>query len=226
MIPKPKYCEQNWLDMKPANGGRMCGQCQKKIIDFSKMKWEAIETIQEANNNAVCGMYHSKQLDNWGREVPKNNFNKVAASTALILSLNCIDNFSAQSNTSNANNKSTYVSGIVKSKSKKGVIESAQFITVFLNGTQCATTTSDDGYYILNISNYIDTINELEIIFKAVGLKELRIKLDKVNSDFANINPILEENLNTLEPIIFYVKKPTLKDHIRRQWYRWFHRDE
>ncbi len=120
MIPKPKHCEQNWLDMKPTDGGRMCGQCQKKITDFSKMKWVEIEKLQAEFNNELCGMYNPKQLDNWGREVPKNSFNKVAASTALILSLNCTDTILAQSDSLKVNVKNTWVTGTVKSKTKKG----------------------------------------------------------------------------------------------------------
>jgi hypothetical protein len=226
MIPKPKHCEQNWLDMKPANGGRLCGQCQKKIIDFSKMKWAEIEAIQEANNNDVCGMYHSKQLDHWGREVPKTNFNKVAASTALILSLNGIDNVSAQSDTSKAKNKSLYISGVVKSKSSKGAIEDAAFVTIFLKGTNCATTSFNDGYYVLDISNYIDTIKEPELVFKAIGLKELRVKLESSKNDFLKFNPILDETFTELGPTMFYVESPTLKNRIKWKLRKWFGRNK
>jgi len=69
--PKPRHCGQNWLEMQPVEGGRMCGQCEKKITDFSKMRWSAIEAIQQQNNNTVCGMYHPKQLEHWGKEIPK-----------------------------------------------------------------------------------------------------------------------------------------------------------
>jgi hypothetical protein len=196
-------------------------QCQKKIIDFSKMKWAEIEAIQEANHNAVCGMYHPKQIDNWGREVPKNNFNKVAASAALILSLNSIDNVSAQSDSSNTKNKSLYISGVVKSKSKKGAVEAASFVTIFLNGTQYATTSFNDGYYMLSISNFKDTIKEPELVFKAFGFRELRVKLELSKSNFLRLNPILEETFIELGPTMYYVERPTLKNRIKWKLRKW-----
>jgi len=63
-ITKPKYCGQNWLEMQPTDGGRICGQCDKVIVDFSKMSWTEIEQLQRQNNNAVCGMYNPDATKN------------------------------------------------------------------------------------------------------------------------------------------------------------------
>ena len=86
-IPKPKHCNQHWLEMQPTDSGRICGQCQKHIVDFSKMKWAEIEAIQRANNNTVCGMYSNKQLKYWGQEVPCSQLSKSLTTAALLLSL-------------------------------------------------------------------------------------------------------------------------------------------
>ena len=79
-ILKPNHCDQNWLEMTPTNGGRICEKCNKRIVDFSKMNWAQIERIQNQNNNAVCGMYNHKQLENWGHELPtfSNSIKKAA----------------------------------------------------------------------------------------------------------------------------------------------------
>lgn len=85
-IPKPKHCNQDWLDMKPTDGGRICGACEKTIVDFSRMKWKEIELIQTENGNSVCGMYTDRQLTHWGKE-PKRAFFKLPSATASSLIL-------------------------------------------------------------------------------------------------------------------------------------------
>ncbi len=42
---KPKHCGQNWLEMTPTENGRICRQCSKIIVDFSRKTWTEIETI-------------------------------------------------------------------------------------------------------------------------------------------------------------------------------------
>jgi hypothetical protein len=225
MIPKPKHCEQNWLDMKPANGGRMCGQCQKKIMDFSKMNWAEIEAVQAANNNTVCGMYNPKQLDNWGREIPKQTYSKVLVTSAMISTFT-LSKLIAQNDSLKSNKKEIWVTGEVKSKSEKGKIEEAFYVTVKLHGSNSATSTNENGFFCLKISYNQDSIKTLELVFDGFGLKEKRVKLDAL-SDKSEIkcNVVLEENFKELEPIMFYVGKPTLRDRVRRIWYRWFHID-
>ncbi|MGI4874930.1 MAG: hypothetical protein ACRYFX_27565 [Janthinobacterium lividum] len=55
-LPKPPPCHQNWLAMLPTRNGRLCGQCNKEIHDFSAMSWPAITQTQAAHGNALCGM--------------------------------------------------------------------------------------------------------------------------------------------------------------------------
>lgn len=74
--------------MKPTEGGRICGACDKKIVDFSKMSWKAIEQLQRQQNNAICGMYNLQQLVYWGQEIPGKflSFRKVAVTKGLAVS--------------------------------------------------------------------------------------------------------------------------------------------
>lgn len=85
MIPKPKHCQQNWLEMKKTDGGRICADCQKTIVDLTKKNWAEIESIHMNSSHPVCGMYTSRQLEYWGKEVP--SFSLSACSrTGLTLS--------------------------------------------------------------------------------------------------------------------------------------------
>lgn len=69
MIPEPRNCNQDWLKMEKTEGGRICGKCEQKMVDFSKMNWNEIERVH-AENPGQCGMYSQKQLNHWGYEPP------------------------------------------------------------------------------------------------------------------------------------------------------------
>ena len=88
-MQKPLNCNQDWSKMTPAEGGRICGSCEKLIVDFRKKSWKEIETKQSENNNSLCGVYSEKQLKHWGKEVPKSNFcSKSLLYASMILSMN------------------------------------------------------------------------------------------------------------------------------------------
>ncbi|WP_460501564.1 hypothetical protein, partial [Hymenobacter agri] len=87
MLPKPQPCGQSWLGMTPTANGRLCGQCDKEIYDFSGMSWPAIAQTQAAHGNALCGMYSPEQLKYWGQTPPPSTCTKLAAATTLALTL-------------------------------------------------------------------------------------------------------------------------------------------
>ena len=58
-IPHP--CTIAWDEMTPANGGRFCDHCQKKVIDFSNMTdSELLATISNSSGK-ICGRLHPAQ---------------------------------------------------------------------------------------------------------------------------------------------------------------------
>ena len=62
-IPKP--CSANWSRMTQEEKGRFCAQCQKTVIDFTKMSSEQIEDyINRNKEHAVCGRFKKNQLLN------------------------------------------------------------------------------------------------------------------------------------------------------------------
>lgn len=80
-IPSP--CHENWAAMTPAEKGRFCGVCQKKVHDFTNSSDTEIESILGSENN-VCGRARNTQLN---RElvVPKEkSIAWMAASAAVV----------------------------------------------------------------------------------------------------------------------------------------------
>ena len=174
-IPKPKHCLQNWLDMNHTNGGRICGQCDKKIVDFSKMSWIEIENLQRQNNNTVCGMYNQKQLDNWGQEIPthKDSLLKVAAITGLTISLT-LPTYAQTINTTD----SVVIKGkIIDEKDGEGL----PWAKVILKNSKVGTTTDIDGNFKLIVRSIptlplTDTleVNYIGYIKKQIILKDIK----------------------------------------------------
>src|SRR5690348_12627098 len=132
---KPKHCGQDWSDMKPTKGGRICGQCNKLIVDFSKMSWTEIEKIQLQNNNSVCGMYKPKQLDYWGQEIPRNNFGTLVTTTALAISLTATTQLVGQVVGRQDNSKRTILRGTVTGKTQAGSIDTLGYSSVMFKNT-------------------------------------------------------------------------------------------
>ena len=88
-MQKPQNCNQDWSKMTPAEGGKICGSCEKLIVDFRKKYWKEIETKQSKNHHSLCGVYSERQLKYWGKEVPKSNFcSKNLLYASIVLSMN------------------------------------------------------------------------------------------------------------------------------------------
>ena len=61
-IQKP--CSENFNTMTNIEGGKFCGTCQTKVVDFTKMSLNEIETYFK-NNSAqkICGLYNSRHTN-------------------------------------------------------------------------------------------------------------------------------------------------------------------
>lgn len=223
-LHKPKYCGQDWLDMKPADGGRLCGQCNKTIIDFSKMTWADIQKIQQQNNNSVCGMYNTQQLKYWGQEIPNpsNSIVKVASITGLTLFLAS----SVYSQTTQIS-VSLIISGKVIDKKTN---EELPFANVFLKNSKQVTTTDIEGNFKLVVKDISDSVYPDTLVVQYVGyftsqlvFEDLhKIKKDSNGRQQGELNLKLE--LQSGPVITYYVTKPTLRQKIKWRFKKWFGR--
>jgi CarboxypepD_reg-like domain len=227
-IPKPKYCGQNWLEMNPTDGGRICGQCDKKIVDFSKTSWSEIEKLQRQNNNGVCGMYNPRQLDNWGQEIPtyNNSLLKAAAITGLTIS------FATSSHGQTIN---TADSIVIKGKIiDETTSEELPFVNVLLKNSKVGTATDIDGNFKLVLRNVLSTpmpdtlevnyvgYRKKQIIFR--DIKEINNSENKIKLEDGKLNLTLAPATENI--IAFYVRKPTLGQRIKWKFKKWFGRKE
>ncbi len=82
--PLSFYCPVKMDSLKPTEGGFVCNDCSKKVVDFRNVTKENFqqETLKE---EAVCGIYHDFQL---GKPYSENKrlsyFLKITALTTLL----------------------------------------------------------------------------------------------------------------------------------------------
>lgn len=62
-LSRLKKCNQYWDEMKPVAGGRLCGKCEKRIVDFSAMSFTDIAFYMAESKEPVCGFYLPEQLE-------------------------------------------------------------------------------------------------------------------------------------------------------------------
>jgi hypothetical protein len=88
-IPKPLPCKQQWEDMLPVDGGKICTGCGKLVVDFRNYTWYEIEQMQRESIVPLCGFYNPVQLDNWGKQLsaPVSGCNRLVNFSAIMLAL-------------------------------------------------------------------------------------------------------------------------------------------
>jgi hypothetical protein len=221
-LPKPKHCGQSWLEMTATDKGRICGQCSKVIIDFSKMSWFDIEMIQQQNNNSVCGMYSARQLGYWGKELPTSNCSKIVATTAMLVSLTASTLTIGQVIIPKDNVSKTIISGTVTGKSEQGFIDTLGFTVITLKSTKIGVMADERGHYQLDITDYIDTLSSPTVIYSMVGYHNLELKLNRKTQGEIKFDAQLEQG----EVIYFSVSKPTFGQQIKWKFQKWFGRKD
>ncbi|WP_167852267.1 carboxypeptidase-like regulatory domain-containing protein [Hymenobacter elongatus] len=204
--------------MKATANGRRCGQCEKEIYDFSAMSWPAIARTQAAHGNALCGMYAPAQLEHWGQAPPESACARLAAATALALTLSAIP---AAAQTLAA----TTLSGTVRAVSSKGKPEPLPFATVLLTGTTIGVTTDEHGYYELAIPDAGSSTEATTVVFTSIGYETAQWELPPQSPGLLQHDALLAINLNT-SLSVFSVRKPTVAARAGWTLRRWFGRSQ
>ena len=201
-LPKPQPCGQHWLGMQPTANGRLCGQCDKEIHDFSGMAWPAIARTQAAHGNALCGMYTSDQLKHWGQTLPPSACAKLAAATTLALALSAIP-AAAQ------NPGGRTISGTVMYVSDKGQPEPLPGATVLLAGTQVGISTDVQGRYELALPESKSLPAAAKIQISSIGFATAEWPLPTPGN-----SPLQHDVLMRMDSrvITFSVRRPTLPE--------------
>ena len=219
MLPRPKYCGQNWLEMCPTNNGRICPGCNKVIIDFTKKSWKEIEEKQKQNNNAICGMYSNKQLNYWGQEIPRN---KLSRTFSIMAFLTAVVSTSVIGQENQA--QKTLIRGTTTGISLDGRKDTLQSTSIWLKNTLQGTVSDNNGKYEIDVSNYMDTLENPTLVFSYAGFSSLELKLNSNQRGEIQYDVQLDESIDM--PIVFYVRRPTFGERMNVKIKNWFKRKE
>lgn len=209
-LSKPQPCGQPWLAMQPTTNGRLCGQCDKEIYDFSGMAWPAIARTQAAHGNALCGMYTPAQLKHWGQTPPPSACARVAAATTLALAL-ALAAIPAAAQTPGGRT----LSGTVMVVSDKGQPEPVPFATVLLAGTQVGVATDEQGRYELTLPDEKSLPEGAAIRISSLGLTTDEWPLPPPGDDPLRHDAVLHTDPNN-NITTFSVRRPSLPE---RAWW-------
>ncbi|MET4073742.1 carboxypeptidase-like regulatory domain-containing protein [Hymenobacter sp. UYCo722] len=202
--------------MHPTANGRLCGQCDKEIYDFSGMAWPAIARTQAEHGNALCGMYTPAQLKHWGQMPPPSTCAKLAATTTLALALSAIP---AASQTPGGRT----ISGTVMYFSDKGKPKPVPGATVLVAGTQIGVSTDSEGRYELALPDDKTLPKAARIQFMSMGLTTAEWPLPLQNDGPLHHDALLQINPNS-SLSVFSVGQPTLPERAKWTLKRWFGR--
>ena len=175
-MQKPQPCKQNWAEMKPTDGGRVCSQCEKTIVDFSNMKWQQIHNFQADRNFEICGFYNPKQLEYWSQEIPKKSCSNFAKSVAIVVALLLSNESSSQDLLQVIENRK-FVEGVVVCRMSN---EFVPFATISVKGTNILTKSDFNGNFKLDITSYEDSKENNILVFSNIGFTTMEFKLDSI----------------------------------------------
>lgn len=201
--------------MQPTANGRLCGQCNKEIYDFSAMPWPAIEQTQAAHGNALCGMYSPAQLAHWGQS-PPSACARLASATALALALSTVP---AQGQAPLATTTGLKLSGTVSTTNEKGNPEPVPYATVLIAGTKLGVNTDEQGHYELAIPDSVCTAHP--VTFSFIGFNPSVFTLPSHSTGLLRHDVLLTASTNV---IIFSVRKPSPAERVKWTLKRWFGR--
>lgn len=203
-------CQQNWEEMKPAEGGRYCLHCSKNVFDFTNLSDKEIIKIIIQSSGRVCGQLTTGQLNRailYKKEKASMPiFSKIAASFLLFGLSQSADGYAAKTNSMIAiefpntieklqTNEKKTVTGdstrVVKGRVLDANTNEAIYgAVVSVENLTIKTVTDSEGFFKFNVP--LDTLivhvkisavgyNEQEINFPSLSPVEQKILMDANN---------------------------------------------
>lgn len=205
-------CSENWNNMTTTSHGAFCLQCQKEVIDFSKLSDDQILNYFNTTQELTCGKVKSSQLNRMISSSVSNNYKQPHYYQFFIgLFVSTFWNNSALAKTTifDRNKPNTFFSENVllsinetKKDSSKNIIkgkvldketnEPIPFANVFIKDFGIGVSTDLDGKFSLSIPDSLSKYN-LTLKINFLGYESI---------EFSNINlqMLSKENVYFLKP--------------------------
>lgn len=96
-LSKLSRCNQYWDEMTPIEGGRLCTDCNRCIVDFRDKTPHEIAVMHAYKEGALCGIYSEEQLNGGRINLPTSS--RFASAKSLLMGIGVLTsaaNLSAQ----------------------------------------------------------------------------------------------------------------------------------
>ncbi len=193
-IKKPLPCNQEWDNMLPTDGGRICIGCFKLVSDFRKYPWAAIEKVHSNSPIPICGIYSEEQINNWGQQIssPHKSYPKLVTISAALLTLTELFPATLKSQTNNSQHQTPttkqpetestnitkpiqkFISGTVVITQLDGSIQHLKGVTVYLikgviiplipDTLHLISTTDKAGNFVIDMTNQYDKLPPTNVL--------------------------------------------------------------
>jgi hypothetical protein len=208
-----KKCEQYWDEMTPVTGGKLCGKCDKKIVDFSNMTFSDIAFFMSESKEPICGFYKPEQLNQISFSKGKlpialslttllaastiSKAQKIGIQTEQTVAQNIlVQDTTIETSTLNLKQEGDtvyFVGNVQYFDTTKQVNAPVSYASVIIRGSRTGVATMVDGNFKLNYMSTADS-EKVYIVISSIGFetKEIEMVLHGQNQiDLGNI--ILEE---------------------------------
>jgi hypothetical protein len=204
--------------MPPTARGRLCGQCEREIYDFSALSWPQIVQTQAAHGNRLCGLYSDAQLAHWGH-VPPRACAPLAAATALALAFTAVPATAQTLAPATLGPTALHLRGTVTTVSARtGQPEPVPGVTVLLLGSTLGVSTDAQGHYALTVPP-ADRTDTIRLGFSAIGFVTQHVALPLTPTGVVERNAQLVRDAR--EEQAFYVRQPSLLTRVKWRLQRW-----
>lgn len=235
-------CGQQWEQMHPVPGGRLCGQCDRVIVDFRKKTPGEIAEQMLFADQPVCGVYTPEQLAAPVRESVaerRSGFPPLVAATVALLSMQSLQAVPlAQSepvvqtepsfkpvipSDTLGTDSTAQITRVIRGRVfEQETGEPVPFATVKVVDHPIGASSDFDGLFTIDVSQLNDSITHVDLECRYVGYSPVVVTKVAINTD-----SVVEISLSSADAqvIAFGVTigeppKPTLWQRITRPFRR------
>lgn len=234
-LSRVKRCGQQWEGMPRIDGGRHCLQCDKRIVDLTRLTPAEIASVHLSSAEPVCGRYTDEQLSGAPHEAPVSDTWRRSPVLASLLSLLLAEPKDAvaqqaapiEQSASTAPDRSTTIEradgpavpdtlvlhGQVLEKAGKGRA-GVPFVNVQVVGTEINAVTDIEGHFALDLSTIEGSTDSVSVEVMYLGYARQRQRVALRDP----VELVFDFTGTEQEAIVFAVqyKKPPLHKRVWR----------
>jgi hypothetical protein len=231
-------CGQQWEQMQPVEGGRLCCQCDRVIVDFRKSSPGEIAEQMLFANQPVCGVYTPEQLAKPERPVHadrKSTFPPLVAATMALFSMQDLQatpltntpptvQTEAVSDTTGTRAEAQPQDSVQVTRMISGRVIDARtgeplaFAAIRVVNREAGVSADFDGYFTLDLSDLNARITHVDLECRYVGYQSKIVSGVEIDAEESLIIKLSDADI---EMVAFGVTigeppKPTLWQRLTR----------